>query len=62
MAFGVTPITSVVTTPGAPNTGMGGESQVNLIVLSIAAFAAIAGSAYVYYLSRRISRRTTAFS
>ena len=39
---------STTTTPGVPNTGAGGDTGANLLLLGIAALALIAGAAYLW--------------
>ncbi len=49
MAFAQT-TTDATTTPGVPNTGMGGDAVASLALLAVSAATAIAGAVY---LSRR---------
>lgn len=39
--------TTTTTTPGTPNTGMGGEAAVNVLLLGSSALLAIAGAGYL---------------
>ncbi|HVZ75719.1 MAG TPA: hypothetical protein VG934_00375 [Candidatus Paceibacterota bacterium] len=45
--------TTASTTPGAPDTGMGGDLATNLILLAITGAVAVAG---LFYLSRRMAQ------
>ncbi len=38
---------TTTTTPGTPNTGMGGEAAVNVLLLATSALVAIAGAGYL---------------